>query len=613
MKLGITRFVKMAAIAALMVFAASTAAWAQSGPCPSMTTSTITYTPDFSSNQNYLALNPANGTTPVFTGTSPAVALQLTANLGNQTGSAWYTTAQNVEQGFSTCFQFQFTNWSTPPADGIAFVIQNSPMTQYYPGPLTAIGSTGGNGGALGYGDADSSTNPSTGEGIPNSLAIEFDTYENSWDTSPSHVAVQSCGTGPNTSHYNYPCGGNGPSNSTLGAPIPVANMADGGVHTVIITYYPACPACPTPEGAETGTGTPANIHVILDGVDLYPSGVNVDLSTIGLGPGNTAYVGFTGATGGDWETQDILNWTFTPKAQTVVLSSTPTTLYFPNADNTSFYTFGLQATDTDPTLVTVQPNLMTRAACDAIVQKTFFPASCFVYQNAVANGQDAAVMFALTCPMDSSGLCSGINAEFSTGYTISKAGNPFFVYPGIAGLLNPFSGLLKSRDPGPDPQNPCVAPVFVSNQEDSFIDDNVFTSGKSGGTGSCWVATYDTPGEALPRIKISTPAIATYTQNQVVTASYSCIYPSTSRSAGNTTGPYLSVASSGCTQNQAPAGNVNNTNSCNSSGVIPQNTLACTGKFDTSVVGLHLFAVTAVDSGGNSNVQLVAYLVKKN
>jgi Bacterial lectin len=608
MKLGITRFVKMAAITALMVFAASTAAWSQSGPCPSTTTSTITYTPDFTSAPGSLNLNSYTSTT--LTGSTPTTALQLTADTGNQTGSAWFTTAQNVEQGFSTCFQFQFTNTSVPPADGIAFVIQNSSAG------TAAIGFTGGNGGALGYGDDDANTNPSTGEGIPNSLAIEFDTYENSWDPagnpdllngSVSHVAVQSCGTGPNTSHHKQLCGGDTGPNSTLGVPVVVPNMADGAVHTAIITYIPACPS------PLCSPGTSANIHVILDGNDLYPTGVPVDLSSIGLGgqPGTTAYVGFTGATGGDDETQDVLNWTFTPQAQTVELSSTPTTLSFPNADNTVVYTFGLQATDNDPTLVTVKPILMTRAACDAIVQKTFFPASCFVYQNAVANGQDAAVMFALTCPMDSSGLCSGINAEFSTGYTISKAGNPFFVYPGIAGLLNPFSGLLKSRDPGPDPQNPCVAPVFVSNQEDSFIDDNVFTSGKSGGTGSCWVATYDTPGEALPRIKISTPAIATYTQNQVVTASYSCIYPITSQSAGNATGPYLSVAS--CTQNQAPAGNVNNTNSCNSSGAIPQNTLACTGKFDTSVVGLHLFAVTAVDSGGNSNVQLVAYLVKKN
>ena len=38
-----------------------------------------------------------------------------------------------------------------------------------------------------------------------------------------------------------------------------------------------------------------------------------VDLSSIGLGDGGTAFVGFTGATGGDFETQDIQSWIFTP------------------------------------------------------------------------------------------------------------------------------------------------------------------------------------------------------------------------------------------------------------------------------------------------------------
>jgi Bacterial lectin len=607
MKVRITRFVEMAAIAALLFFAGSPAAWAQTAPppaCSSSTTSTITYTPDFSSSQGSLMTNG--------TATTSGNALQLTSSTGDQTGSAWYTTAQNVEQGFSTCFQFVFSNSSTPPADGIAFVIQNASAG------TSAIGFAEGNGGALGYGEADASTVPSQGAGIPNSLAIEFDTFENSWDPEPmngsaSHVAVQSCGTGPNTSHHGEYCGGtingvNMGSNSTLGAPVPVPNMADGKVHTVMITYIPACPS------PLCNPGINANIHVILDGVDLYPSGVQVDLSTIGLGQGNTAYVGFTGATGGDDETQDVLNWTYTPQAQTVVLSSTPTTLSFPNADNTVVYTFGFQGTGSGPTLVTVQPNLMTRAACDAIVQKTFFPASCFVYQNAAANGKDAAVMFAFTCPM---GGCDSLNAEFSAGYSISKTGNPFFVYPGIAGLLNPFPGLLKSSDPTPAPQNPCAAPVFVSNQIDYFVNDNGFMSGKSGGTGSCWVATYDTPGEALPPVQISSPTIATYTQNQTVPASYRCSNPKTSQASGGPVGPYLTVAS--CTQNQAPVpSGFSNTNNCSAFPPIFPATgpgsspVTCSGLVDTSILGLHAFWVTATDSGGNTNVQAVAYLVVK-
>ncbi len=301
MKLGITKFVIVAAIAVLVVVSGSTTAWAQCPISPS-------YTPDFSSNHACLTLNPSPGTTPVFTGTSPNVALQLTASAGNQIGSAWYATPQVVENGFTTSFSFKFTNPSNPPADGIAFVIQSS-------GP-TAIGYTGGNGGAIGYGDADSNSNPSSGEGIPKSLAIEFDTFENAWDPLPnqtngsvSHVAIQSCGAGRNTSHHNYLCGGTSGSNSTLGAPVYTANLADGNPHSVVITYYPVT--------AET----PANLHVAVDGNDLYPNGVDVDLASIGVTNGTNAYVGFTGATGGDFETQDILSWTFTPAAVPLTLT----------------------------------------------------------------------------------------------------------------------------------------------------------------------------------------------------------------------------------------------------------------------------------------------------
>ncbi|HLZ40088.1 MAG TPA: L-type lectin-domain containing protein [Candidatus Sulfotelmatobacter sp.] len=266
-------------------------AWAQD--CPS----SPAYTPDFSSNQLCLTLNSysVNGSgtgSTTFTGEYPdPVFLQLTNSSGNQTGSAWYSTPQAVDSGFTTNFQFQFTNPSTTPADGITFVIQNA--------STGAIGYTHGNGGALGYGDADGSTDPSTGAGIPNSLAIEFDVYQNAWDLAGSHVAVQSCGTGPNTSHHNQACGGDGPLNSTWGPQVLTSsNLADGNVHTVTIKYSAA---------------SPANIHVIVDGTDMYPGGVSVDLGTLLSLTEGKAYVGFTGATGGSFETQSILSWTFSP------------------------------------------------------------------------------------------------------------------------------------------------------------------------------------------------------------------------------------------------------------------------------------------------------------
>ena len=202
MKVGISRFFVVAVITGLLLVAGSTTAWADT--CTDAS-------PNFSSN---FASGPAcltlNYNAHIFSNSSSV--LRLTDATGSQVGSAWFNTPQPVQNGFSTSFQFQFTNPSGTPADGIAFVIQNAPVVgegSSSTGGLHAIGFTGGNGGALGYGDRDANGNPSTGEGIPNSIAIEFDSYQNGgWDNDAHHVAVQSCGNGPNTSHHGYLCGG---------------------------------------------------------------------------------------------------------------------------------------------------------------------------------------------------------------------------------------------------------------------------------------------------------------------------------------------------------------------------------------------------------------------
>src|SRR5690348_16716731 len=99
----ISRFVIVAAIASLVV-AGSTAAWAA---CPA----SPNYTPDFSSDQSCLTLNPTSGTTPQFllTGDPSSTVLRLTTDTQGQVGSAWFNTKQAVKNGFSTTFQFQFS------------------------------------------------------------------------------------------------------------------------------------------------------------------------------------------------------------------------------------------------------------------------------------------------------------------------------------------------------------------------------------------------------------------------------------------------------------------------------------------------------------------------
>jgi hypothetical protein len=585
MKVGITRLIIVAAIAALVLVAGSTAAWAQS--CPT----SPKYSPDFTSNQPCLTLNGTRFNTPntaypsfVTTNPTPTVAtvLRLTPNQGDWAGSAWFTTQQPVAGAFSTTFTFQlsgattFLCGETPcPADGIAFVVQNS--------ALTALGPEGC---GIGFGDSSSGCTPPTG-GIPNSLAVEFNTFANSGDPSSNFVAIQTCLTGPNTIDP-------GTCRIAINSTLP-STMADGNVHTVTINY--------------SGAGTKL-LDVILDNTDLFPGGVVFDLTTIGLNSGN-AWVGFTAATGGADDNQDILSWTFTPGSQTAVISQTaPTVLTFPNAAGTNVYDYNAQLTAPYATpVITVQPILMTSAACNALVQKNFWPARCFVYQNAENSGLDAAVMFAVTCPTSPGGTCgTNVNQNFfsslGTDFEFSLSDNPFFTYPGVFGLLNPFPGWLKGS--GPDPLNPCTppasGPLFQSNQINAFSvvgDPGGKTVGGSGGTGSCWVATYDTPGEIWPGIKITSPKVTTYTLNQVVPAVYACNNPFTSKPPTNPTGPYLTAAS--CTQSSGTQTSCTQT----SSG------LSCTGTVDTSSKGLHTFLVTAIDRGGNQNLQVVVYKVK--
>jgi hypothetical protein len=202
--------------------------------------------------------------------------LTLTNN-STETASAWLPTAIPVTSAFTTTFQFQITPATSGPnsiGDGFAFVIQGAPSGN------TTLGTTG-EGEYIGY------------FGIPNSIAIEFDTYYNSdfgdpapAGTSDAHVGIQSLGAMPNTSDHDTP-------NASLGTPT-LFNFADGAQHTATITY----------DGQYT-------FNVYVDGSLVVTGTLTSPLGTfLGLN-GGTAYIGFTGATGAAQET-DILGSTWT-------------------------------------------------------------------------------------------------------------------------------------------------------------------------------------------------------------------------------------------------------------------------------------------------------------
>ena len=606
MKAVIIHSIRSVTLSVLILTGGVTAGW--SSPCPA----SPTYSPDFSS-RSCVALNGTlngspNASYPSFQQpvSSGPVLLRMTPNAGGWAASAWYQTPQVVTIGFSTTFSFQLgSSTSALNADGIAFVIQNSPQGVLALGP-------GGCG--IGFGDSASGCAPATG-GIPNSVAIEFNTFNNGPGVDPSNsdVAIQNCsGNGANS--VDSMCTlTNGVSDLTkLAKPI---NLADNSIHVATVTYVPSTLSnCGT-----GGNQTCSKLDVVLDGVDLFPNGVYFDLNSIGLTE-NSALVGFTAGTGGDNDDQDILSWTFTPQGQSQTgtvgpQQTSPTTFNFnggfTEGSSTSGYNFSAQQSSNQTLQMVVTAIPISQAACNALVQVNFNPAECFVYQNGGGQGQDSAVLFEVTCPPN--GSCgSSANpflAELGTQFNFYCTENtpseniplqcgtppaPFsFGFPNVSSTDSlPEVGLLKGN--GPDPGNPCTpfanpaTPLFQSNQIDTFKlgDTSGGAKGGSGGTTSCWVLTYMTPRE-LPSATITQPqngAFYLQGENDAKTlATYTC--SAVNAGSGSPVGPYLTVSS--CTGN-----------------------VAAGAQFDTSQLGPHTFTVEVQDTATNTNRQSVNYTV---
>jgi len=201
--------------------------------------------------------------------------LRLTAALRSQRAAIYYLTKQNVEAGFQTTFQFQFTGQggiSPPGADGIAFVIQNVNNS--------IIGSS--NGGNLGY------------SGITNSIAIEFDTWPNGEFSDPNgnHISIQTRGLLANSSHHNY----------SLGSTTTIPNLKNGNIYIAKITY------------------NNNQLKVFLDSLNNPVLTVNVNLATTLQLDNSKAYVGFTSATGNAYQNHDLISWSF----ETLQAAKTP-------------------------------------------------------------------------------------------------------------------------------------------------------------------------------------------------------------------------------------------------------------------------------------------------
>jgi len=199
--------------------------------------------------------------------------LQLTDGLSNEAGTAWFNTPVNMQK-FSTNFLFQLSN---PLADGITFSIQDA--------GLTVLGPPGG---GLGYGpDAPGGT-----AGIANSVAVKFDLYSNNGEGADS-TGLYTNGTSPTTPAVDMTSSG---LDLHSGNAISAALVYDGTKLTLTLT-----------DGVANKTFTTSwtvNIPQIVGG--------------------NTAFVGFTGGTGGLAASQKILTWSFTSTSGTLPQAAAP-------------------------------------------------------------------------------------------------------------------------------------------------------------------------------------------------------------------------------------------------------------------------------------------------
>lgn len=231
-------------------------------PAPEVVQS-FTIAPGVTSSFNYLNFNSTaglslNGNTTTFSG-----ALRLTSVTG-QSSSTWYSQPLVLTSGFTTTFQYKASAVTPLPADGIVFVVHTAGANAIGPG-----------GGYLGY------------EGIPGSLAVEFDTFFNGPgpdlnDPNGNHVAIQSRGTLPNTASH-------GPATLAINSS-PGFGIADGNVHTVNIVYAAGV------------------LTVKVDGNTILAQPVNL-ATLLGVPANGTVRFGFTGATGASSQTSDVLNW----------------------------------------------------------------------------------------------------------------------------------------------------------------------------------------------------------------------------------------------------------------------------------------------------------------
>lgn len=227
-----------------------------------------------------------NNGTAVFTGDNTA---RLTLNQANESGTIFSNDGVGIE-AFNASFTFRIHDPSTPPADGLTFIIQNDDRGARALGP-------GGGGLAFGPDNRNTAgcqnTDPMSGS-IRKSVAIKFDIYDNGppgMGEGDNSTGIFTDGRSPTIRCPGLSSDFPDMSVDLRGSQI---ELKDDHVKQVDLTY-----------DGTTLTETITDLQTM----GTFTTAYVVDIPT--LVGGGTAYVGFGGATGGLFAVQEILTWTF--------------------------------------------------------------------------------------------------------------------------------------------------------------------------------------------------------------------------------------------------------------------------------------------------------------
>jgi hypothetical protein len=285
--------------------------------------------------------------------------LRLTDGNTGEARSAFTTVAVNAS-AFVNDFLFQLTN---PNADGFTFAVQNKANT--------AIGASGG---GLGYGNSS----PTGTGGIPTSIAIKFAFFNS------NSTGLLTNGAFPGSVSTDMTSSG--------------INLHSGDIFAVHVTY----------DGANLA-------WTITDTVTGKSFSTSAAINIPGIVGAQTAFVGFTGGTGGLTATQDILAWTYQTDASAPVALASPANLTF------SGQTVGTVSTAQPVTLTNNGPGSLPINSITA--SGDFLETDNCVSPLAASSSCTINVTFTPTATGTRSGMLTVNDSAFITPQTVSLSG----------------------------------------------------------------------------------------------------------------------------------------------------------------------------------------------